>query len=94
MGSDALLCLKRVTVYSHTLNKSFLKEFLKIVITITNRRQKELKSNTVLDSMLVWVGYSRVAVFKPSVVAHAFNPSTQKTEAGRFLSSRPAWSTK
>jgi hypothetical protein len=28
------------------------------------------------------------------VVAHAFNPSTQETEAGRFLSSRPAWSTK
>jgi hypothetical protein len=26
-------------------------------------------------------------------VADAFNPSTQKAEAGRFLSSRPAWST-
>ena len=26
------------------------------------------------------------------MVPHAFNPSTQKTEAGRFLSSRPAWS--
>jgi hypothetical protein len=30
----------------------------------------------------------------PSVVAHAFNPSTQEAEAGGFLSSRPAWSTK
>jgi hypothetical protein len=28
------------------------------------------------------------------VVAHTFNPSTRETEAGGFLSSRPAWSTK
>jgi hypothetical protein len=28
------------------------------------------------------------------VVVHAFNPSTWKAEAGGFLSSRPAWSTK
>ena len=28
------------------------------------------------------------------VVAHAFNPSTREAEAGEFLSSRPAWSTK
>jgi hypothetical protein len=27
------------------------------------------------------------------VVAHAFNPSTWEAEAGRFLSSRPTWST-
>ena len=27
---------------------------------------------------------------KPVVVAHAFNPSTGESEAGRFLSSRPA----
>jgi major histocompatibility complex class I len=30
----------------------------------------------------------------PGVVANAFNPSTWEAEAGRFLSSRPAWSTK
>jgi hypothetical protein len=29
-----------------------------------------------------------------SVVAQAFNPSTQEAEAGEFLSSRLAWSTK
>jgi hypothetical protein len=28
------------------------------------------------------------------VVVHTFNPSTQEAEAGGFLSSRPAWSTK
>jgi hypothetical protein len=31
---------------------------------------------------------------QPGVVAHAFNPSTREAEAGGFLSSRPAWSTK
>jgi hypothetical protein len=29
-----------------------------------------------------------------AVVAHAFNSSTWEAEAGGFLSSRPAWSTK
>ena len=28
------------------------------------------------------------------MVAHTYNPSTWEPEAGRFLSSRPAWSTK
>jgi hypothetical protein len=32
--------------------------------------------------------------YRPGVVAHPFNPSTRETEAGGFLSSRPAWSTK
>jgi hypothetical protein len=27
-----------------------------------------------------------------AVVVHTFNPTTWKAEAGRFLSSRPAWS--
>jgi hypothetical protein len=31
---------------------------------------------------------------KPGVVVHAFNPSTREAEAGGFLGSRPAWSTK
>jgi hypothetical protein len=31
---------------------------------------------------------------KPGVVVHAFNPSTREAEAGGFLSSSPAWSTK
>ena len=32
--------------------------------------------------------------YGPRMVAHTFNPITLKAEAGRFLSSRPAWSTK
>jgi hypothetical protein len=31
---------------------------------------------------------------EPGVVAHPFNPSTREAEAGGFLNSRPAWSTK
>jgi hypothetical protein len=31
---------------------------------------------------------------EPGVVVHAFNSSTREAEAGRFLSSRPAWSNK
>ena len=42
--------------------------------------------------------YSQISsskvVFKLGMVAHAFNPSTREAEAGGFLSSRPAWSTK
>jgi hypothetical protein len=33
-------------------------------------------------------------IISRAVVAHAFNPSTWEAEAGGFLSSRPAWSTK
>jgi hypothetical protein len=32
-------------------------------------------------------------IYSWAVVAHAFNPSTWEAKAGRFLSSRPAWST-
>jgi hypothetical protein len=34
-----------------------------------------------------------ITIHRLGVVAHTFNPSTWETEAGRFLSSRPAWST-
>jgi hypothetical protein len=39
-------------------------------------------------------GSLKKAQKKPGMVAHAFNPSTPEAEAGEFLSSRLAWSTK
>jgi major histocompatibility complex class I len=33
-------------------------------------------------------------MYLPGMVVLAFNPSTREAEAGGFLSSRPAWSTK
>jgi hypothetical protein len=35
-----------------------------------------------------------IEILSREVVTHAFNLSTWEAEAGRFLSSRPAWSTK
>jgi hypothetical protein len=40
------------------------------------------------------INIMRNVISKPVVVADAFDPSTREAEAGRFLSSRPAWSTK
>jgi hypothetical protein len=43
----------------------------------------------------VWSGAGQIESGEVcwAVVAHAFNPSTWESEAGGFLSSRPAWST-
>jgi hypothetical protein len=35
----------------------------------------------------------QILEYNQAVVAHVFNPSTWKVEAGQFLSSRPACST-
>jgi hypothetical protein len=37
---------------------------------------------------------NKEAILETGVVVHAFNPSTQEAEAGGFLISGPAWSTK
>jgi hypothetical protein len=47
-----------------------------------------------LDSNVVCYYFQTKANLEPDMVAHAFNPSTWKAEAGGFLCSRPAWSTK
>jgi hypothetical protein len=43
--------------------------------------------------MVVLEQFSKVDSIIQAVVAHTFSPSTWEAEAGRFLSSRPAWST-
>ena len=44
-------------------------------------------------SLVVLVAF-KTASLSWAMVAHAFNPSTREAEAGEFLSSGPAWSTK
>jgi hypothetical protein len=59
--------------------------------------QKTNKQTNVIIMSLSWIkNYTgkRYPTGRWAVVAHAFNPSTWEAEAGRFLSSRPAWSTK
>jgi hypothetical protein len=49
------------------------------------------------DTSLLLGGLGLVSLkinLRPGVVAHAFNSSTREAEAGGFLSSRSAWSTK
>jgi hypothetical protein len=54
--------------------------------------------NSTRELLQLINNFSKVAGYKinskPGMVVHTFNPSTQKAEAGGFLSSRPSWSTK
>ena len=48
-----------------------------------------------VDALLFWGKVDRLPRVncEPGMVANAFNPSIWEAEAGRFLSSRTAWST-
>jgi hypothetical protein len=70
-----------------------------------NRKQIRLETDGLSVADLIFLLWQKSVEFEllwedkstecsRAVVAHAFNPSTWQAEAGRFLSSRPAWSTK
>jgi hypothetical protein len=63
-------------------------QFLKIVLD----RRINLVASTPSQNLVSFC-FSKCNT-EPGVVVHAFNPSTWEAEAGGFLSSRPAWSTK
>jgi hypothetical protein len=48
----------------------------------------------IIPTLFTEHGILKIYFYGWAVVVHAFNPSTWEAEAGRFLSSRPAWSTK
>jgi hypothetical protein len=61
-------------------------------VTVCSRSVKEIKTE---PGMLQRSFRPAIRPYlKPGMVVHTFNPSTWEAEAGGFLSSRPAWSTK
>jgi hypothetical protein len=54
------------------------------------RKERVIRWNSVVISK---INNFKTTGLSQAVVVHAFNPSTWEAEAGRFLSSRPAWST-
>jgi hypothetical protein len=61
---------------------------------LDNNNSKNSHVHGAIALCLYTMMFLRNGSTKPGVVAHAFNPSTREAEAGGFLSSRPAWSTK
>jgi hypothetical protein len=64
-----------------------------IILVFWKLRQEDLEFKTILNYIARFY-FKKKKKKKPGVMAHAFDPSTREAEAGGFLSSRPAWSTK
>jgi hypothetical protein len=58
----------------------------------TNKKKIKTKANKK-PWQITFYEKNKEVVRSRAVVVHTFNPSTREAEAGRFLSSRPAWST-
>jgi major histocompatibility complex class I len=65
-----------------------------IIIIIRNGNRANSRGNLSFEAQYKSETKHKELVVEPGVVAHAFNPSTREAEAGEFLSSRAAWSTK
>jgi hypothetical protein len=72
-------------IYNFTNKDKF---FFSLTIKILMTKTKIGKEKSGKKNLLLTIHPSRWAV-----VEHAFNPSAREAEAGRLLSSRPAWST-
>jgi hypothetical protein len=79
---------------------TILKGVVSLVSFLACLSSEQMKAMDLFELILYPVTLLKLFVkFKSSLVelglvAHAFNPSTWEAEACRFLSSRPAWSTK
>jgi hypothetical protein len=79
--------------YSAIKNNDYMK-FLGKWMKLENILSELTQSQNYTHGMYSLKSEAQNTHDKPGVVAQAFNPSTQEAEAGRFLSSKPAWSTK
>jgi hypothetical protein len=79
--------MRKILVITQTINISAIISKL-LVIT-----------KNCLDNSMITINQNDIAVSErlklmPGMVVHTFNPNTCEAEAGGFLSSRSAWSTK
>jgi hypothetical protein len=69
-------------------------QVLGLKVCATTSSNKSMFANRIHRVAQYEVNLDLRKAMSPGVVAHTFNPSTREAEAGGFLSSRPAWSTK
>jgi hypothetical protein len=81
--------MRMITLYTSQRNTTvtFIDTEIRVVVTQGGGGESRSKAGAAS----VW---DQNLLGSQAVVVHAFNPSTREAEAGRFLSSRPAWSTK